>query len=255
MHSSNRLALTGALVLAVLASFVAVAPQAFAHQRQLYTIGDKDYLIVIGSKNEPVFVDDKSGVDLFVYSPDPSDPMNSRAAGTKPVEGLEKTLKVELSAGDKKMTLPLEPAHRDPGHYNAPFYPTVATTYNYRIFGTINNTPVNLTFTCSAGGEGATANNSTVVISAGVVRKGLAGGFGCPKAITDAGFPEKYTSNVDMNAALKQLQSDVSSIKSSVSSPSTSNDGTMMAFAGIGAGVVGIGLAIGAIVIASKKKG
>ena len=26
-------------------------------------------------------------------------------------------------------------------------YPTVQTTYNYRLFGTIDNTPVNLTFT------------------------------------------------------------------------------------------------------------
>src|SRR5919109_846255 len=29
---------------------------AFAHQRQLFTIGDKDYLFVVGSINEPVFV-------------------------------------------------------------------------------------------------------------------------------------------------------------------------------------------------------
>ena len=44
---------------------------AFAHQRALYNIGGKDYLFVIGSQNEPVFVDDKSGVDFFAYTPDP----------------------------------------------------------------------------------------------------------------------------------------------------------------------------------------
>ena len=81
-------------------------------KRALLTIGNKDYLIVIGSQNEPVFVDDKSGVDLFAYTPDPKDPMNSFANGTKPIEAIEKTLKVELSAGDKKKVLQLEPAFR-----------------------------------------------------------------------------------------------------------------------------------------------
>lgn len=37
----------------------------FAHQRQLFTIGDKDYLFVVGSIGEPLYVDQKSGVELF----------------------------------------------------------------------------------------------------------------------------------------------------------------------------------------------
>jgi hypothetical protein len=159
---------------------------------------------VIGSQNEPVFVDDKSGVEFFAYTPDPKDPMNSQSNGTKPVEGLEKTLKVELSAGPKKKVMQLEPAFRDPGHYEAPFYPTVQTTYNYRLFGTINNTPVNLTFTCNpaGGGEAQGANNSTVKISDGVERKGLAGGFGCPESRSDVAFPEPYMSNVEVQSKL-----------------------------------------------------
>ena len=44
------------------------------------------------------------------YTPDPKDPINSSANGTKPVEGLEKTLRVELIAGAKKKVLRLEPA-------------------------------------------------------------------------------------------------------------------------------------------------
>jgi hypothetical protein len=35
----------------------------FAHQRQLFTIGQKDYLFVVGSLGEPLYVDQKSGVD------------------------------------------------------------------------------------------------------------------------------------------------------------------------------------------------
>ena len=42
---------------------------AFAHQRQLFTIGDKGYLFVVGSIGEPLFVDQKSGVEMFAYWP------------------------------------------------------------------------------------------------------------------------------------------------------------------------------------------
>ncbi len=47
---------------------------------------------MMGSQNEPVFIDDKSGVDFSAYIPDPKDLMNSQANGTKPVNGLENTL-------------------------------------------------------------------------------------------------------------------------------------------------------------------
>jgi hypothetical protein len=134
-----------------------------AHQRSLFSIGGKDYLFVIGSQNEPVYVDDKSGVDFFAYTPDPKDPLNSFANGSKPIEGLEKMLKVEISAGAKKKVLALEPAFREPGHYEAAFYPTVQTTHNYRIFGNVSGVPVDLTFTCAPGGvaEGKALDNST----------------------------------------------------------------------------------------------
>ena len=82
-----------------------------AHQRQLFNIGGKDYLLVVGSQNEPVFVDDKSGVDFFAYTPAPKDPMNSQANGTKHVDGLDKTLKVEVTAGAKKKVFNLERQH------------------------------------------------------------------------------------------------------------------------------------------------
>ena len=53
---------------------------------------------------------------------------------------------------------------REPGHYEAAFYPTVQTTYNYRIFGNVSGLPLDLTFTCAPGGvaEGKALDNSTV---------------------------------------------------------------------------------------------
>jgi len=145
---------------------------AFAHQRQLFTIGDKDYLFVVGSLGEPLYIDQKSGVDFSAFWPDPSDPVNSRANGSKPIEGLENMLKVEVVAGDKNKTFDFEPAFMNPGHYEAPFFPTVETTYNYTLFGVINGTNFKATWTCSpAGGEGTLiSNNSTVEISPNVTR-------------------------------------------------------------------------------------
>jgi hypothetical protein len=220
MQKSKVSALTtaSAIALAVLICFMPIAPQAFAHQRQLYTIGDQDYLIVIGSLNEPVFVDDKSGVELRVLRADPNNSMNSSAEGAAPVEGLEETLQVELGAGNVTRVLQLEPAFGEPGAYEAPFYPTVATTITYRIFGTINNAPVDLTFTCSPAGEaGDVADNSTVQISEGVVRKGIEGGYGCPAPITDVGFPEPFVSNNEIVTTLEQLQSQIQSTNPSAS--------------------------------------
>lgn len=230
MQKSNVSALTTAIALAILVSFVSVTPHAFAHQRQLYTIGGQDYLIVIGSLNEPIFVDDKSGVDLRVLRADPNNPMNSSAEGAAPVEGLEETLQVELGAGNVTRVLQLEPAFGEPGAYEAPFYPTVATTLTYRLFGTINNTPVDLTFTCTPTGEAgaaAAADNSTVQISEGVVRKGIEGGYGCPAPLTDAGFPEPLVSNNEIVTSLEQLRSEIQSMNPATGSTGTTSTPTM----------------------------
>jgi hypothetical protein len=192
----------------ILVSSTGIQNVAFAHQRQLFTIGDKDYLFVVGSINEPVYIDDKSGVELSAFWPDPSDPVNSMANGTKPIEGLERMLKVEISAGDKRKVLEFEPAFMDPGHYEAPFFPTIETTYNYTLFGDINGTAFNATWTCSpAGGEAEPiSDNSTVNISENVTRKSTIGSFGCPLPRSDAGFPEPYMSNNEIVTKLTQLE-------------------------------------------------
>jgi hypothetical protein len=180
---------------------------AFAHQRQLFTIGDKDYLFVVGSLGEPLYVDQKSGVDFSAFWPDPSDPVNSQANDTKPIEGLENMLKVEVAAGDKNKTFDFEPAFMNPGHYEAPFFPTVETTYNYTLFGDINGTDFRATWTCSpAGGEGTLiSDNYTVEVSPNVTRKSMMGSFGCPQPLSDAGFPEPMMSNQEIVKKLAEL--------------------------------------------------
>jgi hypothetical protein len=204
----NKFLLPMAILTAIMmsSSMLAVS-NAYAHEGRLYSIGDKDYWISVGSINEPVFVDDKSGAEAFVSLADPSDPLNSDANGTKNIEGLEKTIKFEISAGAKKKELAVEPAWRDPGHYEATFYPTIETTYNYRLFGTINNVTVSLDYQCIPGGvEEGTQENATKQISEGVTLKAQRGGFGCPASRADAGFPEPYVSDNEMASMIKELQ-------------------------------------------------
>lgn len=168
------------IVLAVpLIVALAIPLVASAHEEQSFEIKGKSYEFVVGSLGEPLIVDDKSGVDMRITS------------GNKPVEGLQDTLKVELIAGDKKKELPFTTVWGTPGAYKAVFFPTVATQLSYRIFGTINDTPFNVTFTCSTGGhESATEDKTRVPVSDGVVRTLKSGAFGCPQPKADMGFPE-----------------------------------------------------------------
>jgi len=175
-----------------------------AHQRALYNINGNDMLFVIGSANEPLNVDDKTNVVFDAYWPNASDPTSTEANGTQPVSGLEDMLKVEILAGDKNMTSNLDPAFGEIGKYESEtFYPTIPTTYNYRIYGDINGTAFDATFSCRpAGGEAAPSDNSTVEISENVVRKALQGGFGCPSE--RIGFPEPYISQYELSQEINR---------------------------------------------------
>ncbi len=165
----------------VLALMLATPLVASAHEVQVFEIKGTQYQVVIGSLNEPLVVDDKSGVDLRV----------STVSDKKPVEGLQDTLKVELIAGDKKKEVELDTVYNTPGSYKAPFFPTVATTLSYRVFGEIAGTPFNATFTCQAAGHAeATEDKTRVEVSDGVARISKTGGFGCPGAKAELGFPE-----------------------------------------------------------------
>jgi hypothetical protein len=174
----------------------------FAHQISLYTIKDKNHLFEVEWANEPVAVDDKTNVQFTALFPNATDPTNPEADGTQPITGLENSLKVEISAGDKNMTSDLEPAFGELGSYESKtFYPTVATTYSFRIFGDINGTSFDQTFACNPIlGEDSPPDNSTVQISQDVVRKALIGGLECPEDRT--GFPEPYVPQNDLAQAL-----------------------------------------------------
>lgn len=197
--------------LPVVAAMLFAAAPAFAHEQQTFRIGGKTYTFVVGTLNEPVFVDDKTGVDLRVSraplkgekvpaAHDDGDGDNEEVG--VPVTGLDKSLKVELIAGDKKKVLDLAPAYGDPGAYKAPFYPTVATTLSYRVFGDLDGTSVDLLFTCNPAGHPQTPEDATETkIDEKVTRLKKSGAFGCPQSKADAGFPEPSASLRELAAA------------------------------------------------------
>ena len=94
-----------------------------------------DITMVVGFLDEPVFVGQKSGLDLHVTH------------DGEPAEGLEETLQAEVTLGDETRALEISPAFGDPGAYRSVFIPTAAGPYTFRIFGEIDGEPIDESFT------------------------------------------------------------------------------------------------------------
>src|SRR5215211_6984239 len=147
MHRFNRLWLAGFIV----AALFALAPTlASAHEQR--AVADGEYTLVVGFLDEPAFTSVKNGLDLRVTAAPAGTPAEGEEAEGVPVEGLEATLKAEVIYSDQKRDLPLEPAFRDPGAYESWFFPMAAGDYSFHIFGEIEGTPIDETFTSSPEG-------------------------------------------------------------------------------------------------------
>lgn len=89
----------------------------------------------VGFLDEPVFAGLKSGLDLHVTH------------DGEPAEGLEETLEAEVTFGGQVRQLDITPAFGEPGAYRAVFFPTAAGQYSFRVFGEIDDEPIDETFT------------------------------------------------------------------------------------------------------------
>ncbi len=129
---------TAALV--AVALLVAAPSAALAHETRQVA----GYKVVVGWIGEPALEGQKNGVDFRVTKDD------------KPVEGLEKTVKVEIlhNASGTKKTFALRTIFRDPGHYTADLIPTAPGQYEMRFFGSIESAEVNETFISGPGRYG-----------------------------------------------------------------------------------------------------
>lgn len=220
---------------------------ASAHERDTYTIGGANYQFVVGSIGEPLVVDDKSGLDLTVSKcytaacePTMGDDGDMDGPAGTPVNDLDGSLKVEMIAGNQKKTMDLSPQFGVDGAYKTTFYPTLATTFSYHITGMIENTPVDLTFTCvPEGATKAAANTNPVKLSDAVTQTSHSGSFGCPITKDDLGFPQNTTSFASVNDAIKNAES---------------QSGNAKTLAEVALTVGAIGLAMGAFAVLRRRK-
>lgn len=94
-----------------------------------------EYTLVVGFIGEPVFTGQKSGLEFRV------------SRGDEPVEGLEQSLQAEVAYDGQTRDLPLSARFGQPGWYQSVFFPTAAGPYTFRIFGEIDGTPIDESFT------------------------------------------------------------------------------------------------------------
>jgi hypothetical protein len=129
-----------AATLVVVSSFAIYSGTASAHERRM--VGP--YQFVVGWLNEPAYVGLMNSVDLRVT--------DTRVTPAKAVEGLEKTLTVDLQAGGLA-PLPLTVTARfgTPGAYNGYAMPTLTGTYIFTIRGKVDTLDVNEKFESGPG--------------------------------------------------------------------------------------------------------
>jgi hypothetical protein len=141
LRRRSYVALAAAILVAALTLLPLAPGQALAHERRL--VAGK-YQFVVGFLNEPAVANQMNGVDLRVTIP---------AENNKPVEGLERTLKVTVIVGGGAQALPLDLERRSgrPGAYAAHFMPTRAGTYIFHFSGTIEGTPIDERFESGPG--------------------------------------------------------------------------------------------------------
>ncbi|KAB8144939.1 hypothetical protein F8S13_03660 [Chloroflexia bacterium SDU3-3] len=131
MKIATRIAALAVLAGALLAPIAMPTASAHGHLKA------GDYELVIGFLNEPAYQGEPNGLDLRVTNEKTS----------QPVKNLEDTLKAELTYGGSKQEFAIHAQWGQDGAYTADVIPTKAGTYTWRIFGTIEGTPVDLSLT------------------------------------------------------------------------------------------------------------
>jgi hypothetical protein len=126
---------------ALLLALLVVPMSAFAHERR--TIGNGKYNVVVGWDVEPAYQGQKNGASIRI-SQAGSDP-------AVPVEGAEKTLKVQIRQGATTREFPLRAVFGQKGYYVADILPTRDGDYQWIFTGAINADPVNDTFDTADG--------------------------------------------------------------------------------------------------------
>jgi hypothetical protein len=203
MHSKRLWAVGPALLLMAL---FALPASALAHERR--TIGNGKYDVVVGWDVEPAYQSLKNAASIRISQ-----------AGSNPavpIEGADKTLKVQIRQGATTREFPLRTVFGQPGYYVADIVPTREGDYQWTFVGSINEDQINEKFDTADGK------------------------FNGVEPITSLQFP---VSSADVGQAATLAVS---------SAQSEAQSARMLAFVGIGVGVLGLLVAAGAFVSRSR---
>jgi hypothetical protein len=208
------------LVLLIISSSIGIA---YGHT--VDAVGD--YRVEIGWMNEPVVSGETNGIEFYVSPlipcPEISEPIKCAESQEfqNGIEGLKKTVKIQLIYKDESITLPLSPDHNISGKYYAFVNPTVSGFYQANMLGTINDTPISLSM------------HPPKVAERSYIE------FPEPSDITVQQMIDGHTALIE----------DVSELKDFVNE---TNPQTDVGYIGIGMGIVGIIIAL--IALAKSKK-
>src|SRR5689334_20466309 len=125
----------------LLIGLLVVPTSALAHERR--TIGNGKYDVVVGWDVEPAYVGQKNAASIRISQ-----------AGSNPavpVEGADKTLKVQIRQGATTKEFPLRAVFGQTGYYVADIVPTREGDYQWTFVGSINEDQVNDKFDSADG--------------------------------------------------------------------------------------------------------
>jgi hypothetical protein len=180
-----------------------IAPtSALAHERR--TIGSGKYDVVVGWDVEPAYVGEKNAASIRISQ-----------AGSNPavpIQGAEKTLKVQIRQGATTKEFPLRAVFGQAGYYVADIVPTREGDYQWTFVGTINEDQINDKFD-SADGK-----------------------FNGAESIAPLQFPLAAADPAQAAATASAAQSDAQSART-------------LAYVGIGVGVLGLLAALAAFMV------
>lgn len=177
-----------------------------------------EYRVEIGWMNEPVVSGETNAIEFYVSPLEPGLELEDQVFQNGVLD-LKKTVKIKLIYKDQSITLPLSPDHNIPGKYYAFVNPTVSGFYQANILGTIEDTTISLSM------------HPPKVAERSYIE------FPEPSDLT-------VTQMIDGHTALIE---DVSNLKESVHDLEKTQLNNV-GYAGIGVGVIGIIIAVIALV-------
>ena len=202
-------------------------PQAFAHTVDV--VGE--YRVEIGWMNEPVVSSETNAIEFYVSPMDPcpeiTEPIKCAESleFKNGVEGLKKTVKMQLIYKDQNISLPLSPDHDIPGKYYAFVNPTISGFYQANVVGSIQDTPISLSMHPPKVNERAYIE-----------------------------FPVKETEEKkQIIESQNSLRNDINSLKSKITKMQESNPFDGFEYLGIVFGIVGMSAASGMFVKTRRR--